>query len=384
MKYDLVFEGGGAKGMVFVGALQEFFRQGHTPGRLLGTSAGAITAALLAANYSPAEMQAALDEQINGKSVFCTFLAAPPPLPAATLEQGVTLALLERYDNPLVPNVVESLADQALLAALNSGGLGRSLLSVLECGGLYAGDVFLDWLRRKLNSGQANGQPRAWGGFTLEQFRAATGSDLTVVAADTSARQMLILNARTAPLLPVVWAVRMSMSVPLVWQEVIWQAEWGPYRGQPLSGHTIVDGGLLSNFPLELFVSDLPTVTAVMGEKQSDEILGLLLDDDTPIPGLSSSPAAPAPWQRWENMLWTALGGHDNAILAAFSQLVAALPAGGVGLTEFDLTPSQRHQMLLAGEAAMRRYLTRPPAFAVPAETLSLADDLALRLLKLP
>ena len=42
MKYDLVFEGGGAKGMVFVGALQVFESLGHTPGRLMGTSAGAI------------------------------------------------------------------------------------------------------------------------------------------------------------------------------------------------------------------------------------------------------------------------------------------------------------------------------------------------------
>lgn len=38
MNYDLVFEGGGAKGMVFVGACQEFFNRGHSFGRLLGTS----------------------------------------------------------------------------------------------------------------------------------------------------------------------------------------------------------------------------------------------------------------------------------------------------------------------------------------------------------
>ena len=42
MKYDLVFEGGGAKGIVFVGACAEFFNRGHSFERLLGTSAGAI------------------------------------------------------------------------------------------------------------------------------------------------------------------------------------------------------------------------------------------------------------------------------------------------------------------------------------------------------
>jgi predicted acylesterase/phospholipase RssA len=57
MKFDLVFEGGGAKGMVFVGAYAEFVKRGHTFGRILGTSAGAITATLLAAGYSAEEMQ---------------------------------------------------------------------------------------------------------------------------------------------------------------------------------------------------------------------------------------------------------------------------------------------------------------------------------------
>jgi NTE family protein len=53
MQYDLVFEGGGAKGAAFVGAIQEFERRGHTARRYIGTSAGAITATLMAAGYKP-------------------------------------------------------------------------------------------------------------------------------------------------------------------------------------------------------------------------------------------------------------------------------------------------------------------------------------------
>lgn len=79
MKFDLVFEGGGAKGMVFVGAYEEFVNRKHTFGRLLGTSAGAITAALLAAGYTAREMLEALTEKENGKSVFAGFMDAPPP-----------------------------------------------------------------------------------------------------------------------------------------------------------------------------------------------------------------------------------------------------------------------------------------------------------------
>ena len=56
MKFDMVFEGGGAKGMVFVGAMEAFEGARLTYDRLVGSSAGAITAALLAAGYSAAEI----------------------------------------------------------------------------------------------------------------------------------------------------------------------------------------------------------------------------------------------------------------------------------------------------------------------------------------
>ncbi|NJN43657.1 MAG: hypothetical protein HC806_02255 [Anaerolineae bacterium] len=65
------FEGGGAKGILFVGALEEFEARGHTVGRLIGTSAGAITATLLAAGYTPAQMkEVVIDRLPNGKPRF--------------------------------------------------------------------------------------------------------------------------------------------------------------------------------------------------------------------------------------------------------------------------------------------------------------------------
>ncbi len=63
MQYDLVFEGGGAKGFAFVGALQAFKEARHTPGRVLGTSAGAITATLLAAGFDIDDLGGALGER---------------------------------------------------------------------------------------------------------------------------------------------------------------------------------------------------------------------------------------------------------------------------------------------------------------------------------
>jgi len=98
MKYDLVFEGGGAKGMVFVGACDEFFKRGHTFGRLLGTSAGAITGTLLAVGYTPEEMLHALTEKENDRSVFAGFMGTPPPFTDEEIFGGATRRLLSGVD----------------------------------------------------------------------------------------------------------------------------------------------------------------------------------------------------------------------------------------------------------------------------------------------
>ena len=66
MKDDLFFKGGGAKDIIVVGAYEEFVERDHAFGRLLETSAGALTAVLIAAGYRPQEILSALNERENG------------------------------------------------------------------------------------------------------------------------------------------------------------------------------------------------------------------------------------------------------------------------------------------------------------------------------
>ncbi|WP_025026217.1 patatin-like phospholipase family protein [Caldalkalibacillus mannanilyticus] len=61
-KCDAVFEGGGVKGIAFVGAIQETEKRGYQFARLAGTSAGAITASLLAAGYTGSELEEIMEE----------------------------------------------------------------------------------------------------------------------------------------------------------------------------------------------------------------------------------------------------------------------------------------------------------------------------------
>jgi len=367
MDYDLVFEGGGAKGMVFVGAMQEFEARGHKHGRLLGTSAGAITASLLAAGYTSSEMMAALNEKLpDGKSVFTSFMAMPAPFDQQAVRNSAMRAFLRSVDLPLVPNFIEDKLDDAIVAGLASAENFRHIFSFVERGGWFSADNFVSWMRTRLNSGVFNGKQRDFGDMTLQQLYDATHSDLSLVASDTSGKQMLVLNHVTAPDCPVVWGARMSMSIPLLWQEVIWQASWGTYNGRDISGHSIVDGGLLSNFPMELFLSNLKDVTAIMGDKVSKETIGFLIDEELEVPNIPKTAAAAVAsrlsiWdlstvQRISRLVDTTLSARDKMVIDSYSNLVVRMPARGIGTTEFDMSEARRNALVAAGQQALKDY----------------------------
>ncbi len=399
MKYDMVFEGGGAKGIVFVGAIEVFESRGHEHGRLLGTSAGAITATMLAAGYSSKEMLDALAERKEGHSVFADFLGIPQGFDKADIQNSATRALLRRINMPWIPDLVEDKLDDRLVEWLAAQPSLRHVFSFIERGGWYSADHFLAWLQRRLDTGTQDGKPRQYSKLTLLQFHDQTQVDLSLVASDTTGGEMLVLNHRTAPDLPLVWAVRMSMSVPLLWQEVIWQAEWGQYRGSKMTGHAIVDGGLLSNFPIELFVSHDAAVTNVMGSKSIENVLGMLIDESLPVSGVDAASPQPTGFdltqlqtvQRLQNLVNTATSAHDKMTVEAFEKLVVHLPAKGYGTTEFDMPDEKRERLVNAGREAMKAYFEAAPrdmvSFGVMQDRDAQraqrhADKLALKMLK--
>jgi predicted acylesterase/phospholipase RssA len=402
MKFDLVFEGGGAKGMVFVGAYEEFVRRGHTFGRLLGTSAGAITAALLAAGYTAEEMMNALGEQEDGKPVFAGFMGEPRPFTREEILGSAIREFLRNINIKLIPDFIEEGMDDGIAQMLAQGERFRHLFAFVERGGWYAADRFVLWLRTKLDTGSWKGGERRFSPMTLAKFFDETRVDLSLVASDTTDRRLLVLNHHTAPDCPLVWAVRMSMSIPLVWDEVIWDKTWGTYQGRDITGHTVVDGGLLSNFPLELFVSDEPQVTQLMGPKGDGAVMGWLIDESLPVPpaarargfivDIDMKPDELRVVRRLRSLADTATTAHDKMVIDAFAHLVVRLPAQGYGTTEFDMSDERRNALVAAGGNAMAAYLDRAPAAAPAPRGLAAAgadrskqaaDRIATRLLGL-
>jgi predicted acylesterase/phospholipase RssA len=370
MEYDLVFEGGGAKGMVFVGAYKELVRRGHTAGRLLGTSAGAITAALLAAGYTPQEMLGALNERENGRPVFAGFMGEPSPFTKEEILASGIRKLLRDINLKFVPNFIEEKMDDAIAKMLAENSRSRHFFAFVERGGWYAADRFVTWLQKKLDSGPWKNGQRHFSGMTLRQFFDETRIDLSVVASDSSEGRLLALNHLTAPDCPLVWAVRMSMSIPLVWNEVVWGDGWGHYLGRPMKGHIIVDGGMLSNFPIELFISDEPQVTRLMGPNQDVPVLGLLIDEALAVGpaqrglllDIDVKPGELKTVQRFKRLIDTMTGAHDKMVIEEFEHLVVRLPAAGYGTTEFDMSDERRDALVAAGERAVGAYFDHPPA----------------------
>jgi len=374
MQYDLVFEGGGAKGAVFVGAIQEFERRGHTARRYVGTSAGAVTATLMAAGYTSATMLAVTKEKTaDGRPRFSTFMDIAEEFSPADIEQSLTQEIFTRVALPLVPAWIEHHIDQALLSQLMTMPVYRELFSFVERGGLYAGDAFLAWIREKLDA-----SPYKLATATFAEFNQRTGNDLSLVATDTTGQQMLVLNHRTAPQCPVAWGVRMSMSIPFLWQEVRWDPLWGTYQGTALDGHTIVDGAVLSNFPLRLLTSYDPDVVAVMGKTDPAGApnLGLLIDETLPVPN-AGQPATPKAddslkadllrhtkrlrtIQRITRLVDTMTYSFDQRIVDTHGREVCRLPAGGYGTTEFDMSEQRMTALIEAGRVAMTKFFETP------------------------
>lgn len=231
---DAVFEGGGILGTAFLGAARVASEIGFRWHGLAGTSAGAITATLLAADLNIDQI-----EQILGQLDPTYFLSKKASRLTLSGDPGRDL------DNPVL-----------LLANLALGGeLGQ-----------YSSDPVKDWLDEILKWA---GKPTF--GDLWDRSRSAPDRQLKVVVSDLTRGEMKVLPddlepARNSPgaarssrpmLSPrqrsfsAADAVRLSMSIPFFFVPGT--------LDHPTEGRsTIVDGGILSNFPLWIFDEETP------------------------------------------------------------------------------------------------------------------------------
>ena len=200
---DAVFEGGGVRGIGLVGAVYQMERSGYTFGNVAGSSAGAIIASLLAAGYTGEEIY----EEMKRVNYF---------------------KFKEKH-------------------LLDYFGIVGKLLSILFHFGIYSADYFEQWLTELLSRK---------GVYTFGDLKCGSHTGhckykLQVTASDITDEELLVFPRDfhkfgiMADMYPIAKAVRMSMSIPVFYEPFI-------LRDQSGKKHYIVDGGMLSNYPMWL------------------------------------------------------------------------------------------------------------------------------------
>jgi predicted acylesterase/phospholipase RssA len=246
-------------------------------------------------------------------------------------------------------------------------------MSLFSTGAIADDGAFLAWMADSL---ERKGISKDATLGELQQRFAARGVQLSLTATDVSAQRLLILNHHTAPDVPLLWAVRMSMGIPLVWPEVEWKERWGRYRGRPMLedgvGHRVVDGGVLSNFPLKYLLD--PRHAGVLGVPPGGEpagVLGILLDEMRGARKVSPAPATndPGVGQRVKDnvlvmdslsrLLSTMTGAWDLETIEEYGaeSLICRIPVRGFDTLDFDMSDQAMAELVESGRGAMKQYL---------------------------
>jgi NTE family protein len=332
---DAVFEGGGVKGIALVGGVSAAEHAGVERWvNVAGTSAGAIVSALLAVGYR-------------------------------SERQG---------DTPGLRDILAA-AEYRRFADFGFGGLPRGLVNSLWKRGMAPGRFFTNWLaewiaqsplarsldKEKLTFGDLvrDDLPPD---ITPEQSRRARYR-LRVITSDISCGRMMVLpddidgfslerggDPYTPDTLSVVDAVRMSMSYPFLFTPVtIWDK-----AGR---AHFLVDGGLLSNFPVWLFDSSRgrPPARPTWGFRLHG---GEALDEDLPY--------RPVPLPFWRlklarAMFHAATEAWDRTQLSqATNSRTVSIPTRNIGTTDFGLSRENADNLFKWGVERAETFFTSP------------------------
>lgn len=308
---NLVFEGGGVKGVAYGGALEVLEQSGITPQieNVAGTSAGAITATLVSLNFTAAE-----------------FIDAMMDVNFEDFEDGSDL-----------------------------GGPVR----LIEKYGWFKGDYFLHLMEKYIEEKTSiPGQPgdgRATFGDMQGKYKHFNFKNLYVFGTDLSQQAVQEFSHLKTPDLAVADAVRMSMSIPFFFEARRFK--------QDDKNNVYCDGGVLNNYPISTFDDEHKEPEPETGHimllrTPNPATLGFHLDN------LDAPPPHPI-----DNVVRFA-GGVFDALLDIQDILLKTNPGDerrtvfindlGVKTTDFKITQQLKWDLIAQGRIATAKYLSQP------------------------
>ncbi|MCE3281695.1 MAG: patatin [Chitinophagaceae bacterium] len=227
---NLVLEGGGVRGFAYVGALEVMDSIGILQGleRVGGTSAGAIQATLVAIGYSPAEIR--------------EVIAAIP------------------------------------LREFNDGSIAGGFHRLKTRFGFFKGRKLMSWVEQLIAAKTGDGNISF---IELHrQKKEKHYKDLYITGTDLSYRCLRVFSYESYPNMKIKDALYISFAIPLYFEPVLIDDNGTVHPGKSRDGlHLMVDGGLLSNYPIDMFDDPKYFSADTPGTKWKNiETLGLLLD----------------------------------------------------------------------------------------------------------
>ncbi|HET7328585.1 MAG TPA: patatin-like phospholipase family protein [Nocardioidaceae bacterium] len=308
---DLVLEGGGVKGIALAGAVLPLAQAGYRFPRIAGTSSGAVVGALVAALQRSGEPLAVVGEI------------------ARTLDYS-------RFPDRGLPGRL-----LGPLAFLADG------LSLLFEGGIYEGDYLHDWMAGVLSDLGV----RTFGDLRVDD----PGADgeihhrygLVVTASDLSRHRFVKLPWEYGEygLDPdeqsVADAVRASISIPFFFEPVSLRGAHGVA--------TLVDGGLLSSYPIEIFDrrDEHPPRWPTIGVRVSSRS-----EEQSPEP-------VEGPVSLALSLVETALEARQSAVSMdpCNQRRSIFVDTRAISSTDFDITREQQEQLVETGRTAAEQFL---------------------------
>lgn len=230
---NIAFEGAGIRGLAYSGVVSELEKQHKLQHikRVAGTSAGAITAMLISLGYTATEMQ--------------DIVASTP---------------FEKFNDRGVPLL---------------GGLSRFFSRF----GWYRTRKFKRWIHGIVEAKTHNGD------LTFEELRKLGYKDLHITATCLNRQKVIVLNADSYPHMKIKDAVCISMSIPLYFEASFVDARGVVYSKQnkEASLDVMIDGGMLCNFPIEVFDSTYINAKGASIRVPNFKTIGIRIDSDEQI-----------------------------------------------------------------------------------------------------
>ncbi|MCD8508717.1 MAG: patatin-like phospholipase family protein [Bacillus sp. (in: Bacteria)] len=292
LKVDGVFAGGGIKAFSFVGAVRILEQEGFVFERLAGTSAGAIVASFLKAGFTSDEIGEILEEL---------------DLPSLLDERKISIPFY------------------------------RWLRLYLKMG-IHQGDEFENWLYQILKQ------------KGIVSFGDLPPQSLKMVASDLTNGKLVVLpdDLPQYGIIPesfsVARAIRMSCCLPFFFEPVKLTSKDGVTS-------LMVDGGVLSNFPMWLFSPKEGLAhlkRPVIGFRLSPS------DDQIPPRVIRNA------FSMLHSMVETMWKAHDQRYISkSHAKNIVFIPANKVSSTNFSISDVEKEELIQLGMNSTTKFLKK-------------------------